>query len=128
MLDRISFNHFFMETKDKITPELYRKLNPEIMSFFKSGDSYLALTNQGQDLTIAMLIGSGLDWIHDLRRECIKYNVLTVNFYTSINNKIVQRIAKYAKAEEIEKISNFYGDGIDGILYQIDLTDTKRFR
>lgn len=117
-----------METKDKITPELYRKLNPEIMSFFKSGDSYLALTNQGQDLTIAMLIGSGLDWIHDLRRECIKYNVLTVNFYTSINNKIVQRIAKYAKAEEIEKISNFYGDGIDGILYQIDLTDTKRFR
>lgn len=126
MLEKISFNHFFTETKNIITPELYRTINPEAMFFFKSHKTYLALQNSHDSIIVAMAIGTGLEFVHDLRNEAHNLGFPFVKFITSVENIKVKAIARYAKGIETGIIKDYYGVGKDGVCYTID-TNNPRF-
>lgn len=122
-MNKISFEHFFIETKDLLTESLYRKLNPNTMAFFKSGDVYLALMNQYDTLIIAMAVGKGDTFMHDILKECRKFNFGFVKFITSVKNTRVQTLAKYWHAQEVGREKDYYGPGEDGIEYEINISD-----
>lgn len=129
MLEQITFNNFFMNTKFKMTPELYIQLNPDFMFFFKSGEVFLAFMPEGQTLHLAMAVGSGLfGQLHEIYNLMKRLNFRYLKFVTSMNNKTVHRLADYGDAKNTEMAKDFYGPGNDGLVYIFDIQDQTRFK
>jgi len=128
MLERIDFPHFFIETKERITHDLYRLINPHLMTFFKSGKTYLALTVDGDTLSVNMAIGGGDGGVfyRDLGREASRIGLRYVKFQTSEKNKAVIRIAEYYKAKQVNTYPNFYNGDEDALEFVIDIKTSPR--
>lgn len=123
ILQKISFEHFYMEVIDYIDPAYARMLNPYIMTYFKCGNIYLALT-LSDVLTINFAIKTGKspksdkNWVDILINECKKVKVDKISFITSINNKIVRNIAEKYGCKTLKVEEGYYPDGSDAIIYE----------
>lgn len=129
MLQRISFEHFFVEIQNKLKDNAYLvpKINPYTMTFFKCGKTFLGLNVIGDILTIDMVFGEGVDFIYSLAEECRRNNIKIVKFVTSQNNKKVQRLADYSQALKTNEFKDYYGPDNNAYEYTIVLQDSSRF-
>ncbi len=130
-LEKITFNHFFMETKDKITPALYRMLNPDFMSFIKTGRVYMAILEKDKTLNIAIAVGEDInkDCWQVIWEESHKANFDYIEFSTLETNKKMQTLAKYVGAKETDRILNYLDLGTTLINYKLDLhAPNRRFK
>ena len=128
--DKISFSHWFIETKDIIEQRFLPFINPETQEFFKCGSIYLALTFNAQHVYLNMLIGKEKDNSEGLREfisACKRAGIKIIRFGTYAKNTKMIRMFKYIKATEINRIDNFYIDGDALIEYELNIEETKRF-
>ncbi len=129
MLDKITFNHFFIETKNLIDSNSLPFINPESQVFFKASDVYFALSFNGNKVYINFMVGKGknnLDGMRILIKELKANKVKFVLFGTSENNKKMLAIAKYIESSFVQRFENYYADGSTYIEYELDLDATGR--
>lgn len=125
-LQKISFEHFYIETVNFTDQKYAVLLNPYSMGFFKCGNVYLALT-LSDILTVNFAINTGkrdrnnINWIDILISEAKKVNLSKISFITSINNKIVQNIAKKYDCKLINTNKNYYSGNEDALVYELEL-------
>lgn len=131
MLERIPFSVFFFNTKDRISLDLVKVLNPFDGDFYKCGNVYLQIDNPQDDhLNITMAIGTGPDFMRALRNILVNGNVNKISFLTSEENLIVHRIAEYYGFKKISVENNYYGE-FDAWYYELlksDYIKSKRFK
>jgi hypothetical protein len=125
MLDRITFEHFFLEVRDDISPVHLKVINPNMMSFFKIDNVYVALTSEDKKLLIHFAINTGkkhrYDWLEKLKKEADDSKIRSIMFYTSVNNGPVHKLAAKWECDLVNKIDNFYADGDDAFVYEYKL-------
>lgn len=122
VLQRITFEHFYIETVADIDKQYAVLVNPQVMQFYKCGNIYLALTFEDKKLIVNFAVNTGKksdgEWVEVLRAECKKANFETVVFITSVNNQVVQNIAKKYNCQLIKTNPNFYVDGSDALVFE----------
>ena len=127
-LEKITFDHFFIEVKGHIDKNHIVLINPNTMNFFKLDNIYLALSVPNNKLVVNFSIntgkGEGGDWRAELLREATRSKLDGIIFYTSENNKIVQNIAKKWKMKQIDTIPDFYSDGDAAFVYEYLISKT----
>lgn len=129
MFEEIQFNHFFMETKEKIEPYLYKFLNPYTMRFYKTDGIYFALIFlDNETVEVCMTVGEGPNGFRDFFKACDLYNVKLLKFVSSEHNKRLQTLYKYVGAVKKSEIPNFYSDNSTGYYYELDIINSKRLK
>lgn len=119
----IDFNCFFMATKHSLG-DLCVHLNPYTQKYFKIKDLYVALTHQPDEynLHIDMMAGKGgLGLFEQVRIIAKKCDCNSITWITSVNNTKVNKLAKFYKCKIMSRITGFYPDGSDAIIYQLDI-------
>jgi hypothetical protein len=121
-LQKITFEHFYLETVDTIEKVHATLLNPNLMEFFKCGPVYLALTHEGKRLIVNFALNTGKrsdgSWVEALISEARRAGFEKIVFITSRNNKTVQNIALKYECDLIKTNPNFYSDGSDAFVYE----------
>ncbi len=130
-MERIDFNHFFLEIRDFITLPLLKKINPNTLSFWKCGGIYLALCQEPNTIVVHTAIRvskeNRISWVNELNLMCKQLNLRYVKFYTSQFNTTVIKIAEYCKAEQIDRLKDYYSENEDGLVFLVD-SDEGRFK
>ncbi len=125
MMDKISFEHFFIEVKESVASKDLKFINPNAMAFFKMGHIYLALSQPKNKLIVNYALNTGKDqnrdWTADIKKEAEISGCESIIFYTSEHNKIVQNIAARWKMEKIDTIKDFYGVGEASFVYELKI-------
>lgn len=125
MVDKITFEHFFIEVKGSIKKEHLILLNPNIMQFYKVQNVYVALSINEKSLVVNFALNTGKekggDWMKDLQEEALRNGLEKVVWHTSSENKVVQGIAKRLGLKQIDLVKNYYADGTDAIVYEQEL-------
>lgn len=131
MLESITFNHFFIETKSFITERYLPFLNPNSQTFWKGDNVYYALTQGNGYIYVNMMAGKEANNINGLR-ELIKSlkqsNIPILKFGTFEGNTKILTFYKYIGAEFKNKIDNYYKDGTALLEYELHLPTAKRFK
>jgi hypothetical protein len=128
MIEQIDFKHFFMEIKN------YKEIkwaNPYSNIYLKYQNTYAVIEWKQNTCQIGIVINKGLsnlDFYRNLFEICRKSNIQYVEFVTSTNNKIVNSLAKYYKANLIEIKYDFYEKNENANVYLLDLNNSKRFK
>lgn len=131
MLEQIFFPEFYNAIKHELPHELFKHLDPDEtrenypFRYFKCRGVYLGFYQELDDLFIFMAVGSGPEFMREIRKEAVRVGFKGVKFITSENNKTVQILAKYYKANLIAVEPQFYGPNEDGLIYRIDLSNSR---
>ena len=128
IMDRISFNHFFIETKNRMPEGWFACINPETMTFWKVGDAYFAITLLGDIANIDMVIETGknnLDSFRCLYKSLKSGGFKKLIFGTASDNKRMQTLYKYAKAKHLGTNKDVFKSGDSWEKYELDLTIKK---
>lgn len=126
-MQEITFAHFFIETQDTIEPYIYKTINPYNMKFLKSKDIYLAVgVLETGTMEVYSTVGKGIDGFRELIKNCKRNDISILKFGCSENNITTQAIYKYAGAEKVEEIKNFYSNGDTCFRYVLKINESKR--
>ena len=130
MFDKISFNHFFLETKTLIDARWVPFINPETQTFFKSGSVYFALSFNPGNVYVNLMVGKESDNAEGMRgliKELKQSGVRFLRFGTYSKNKRILALYRYIQAQFVKQIDNYYNDGDAYVEYELDLDATARF-
>lgn len=126
-IQEIPFNHFFVETQDKIKEYMYKTLNPYTMKFLKAEDVYFAIGVLDKDtIEIYSTVGTGIQGFREFIKSCKTNGINILRFSCSEYNKTTQAIYRYAGAKKISETKNFYSNGDTCFRYELNIKESKR--
>lgn len=122
--DKISFEHWYIETKDIMEHKWFTFISPQSQTFYKSENIYLALTFTGNEAYVNMVIGKESNNVAGFRRlikECQNGHIKFLRFGTFGKNKRMLALYRYCGAKFVKEITNSYADGDSYVEYLLDL-------
>lgn len=133
--DRISFEHFSIETKYKINADGRNWgifINPNDQFFYTSRNCYFSLSFPNQDeIFVNLVIGTESNNVLGMR-DFVKWADLIgkkyIRFGTFSKNKLNVTIYRYLGAEKVKEVPNFYEDEDSYVEYLLDIKNSPRFR
>lgn len=115
----VSFGEFFEAVKHKIPSDRLVDLKGFQVCVEHDG-TYLSLyvDKQRNGLWLSWVVGEGLAWAREIKEACLDAKVELVGFVTKTDNKAVNSLARYFKANIIKQEGDF-------VHYEIDLYKTR---
>ena len=110
--EQIPFDVWFYGSRKYQTIDTVSTLNPFSGSFYKFEECYIQVNlypETGQ-MWIVTALGTGTNWMSELRRTALKNNVKEIHWITHVNNRAVNSIAKYWKCDLLSVEPNYYGE------------------
>ncbi len=126
-MQKIDFNHFYIETAGRIAEKYQIFINPNIQTFFKCGDVYFALTAYGDTVYVNMMVGTAENNIDGLRifMKEIKKSFKFLKMGTVEHDRSIV-LYRYLGAKFLKKELNYYKDGSSYVEFELDLKNCKR--
>lgn len=127
MITRITFDHFWNETKQHLPKYLIEMINPlDNVFYYKINRTYLIITNKAPDtVEVNMAVSTGKSqWLLEFVREMKYLGYKHITFATTPDNK-VNRIIKYYHCKLVYTRKDYFGKDKDLLFYTFDFDNYR---